>query len=100
MAGLAQTEQFTIQDRNVSSNNQIWLVNGTPTNINPGTSNSYWTVPVSLVSSSGTGTTGFTNNHPLFLAIINGISGYSGPVSLVSSSGTGTTGLSDPPSLG
>ena len=78
LALLQPTQKFTIQDQNVSSNYQSWLITGTPTNINPNTSNSYWTVPVSLISSGGTGTTDFADNHPLFLAITAGVSGTSG----------------------
>ena len=78
LALLQPTQKFTIQDQNVSGNYQSWLITGATTNINPNTANSYWTVPVSLISSGGTGTTDFADNHPLFLAITAGVSGTSG----------------------
>jgi len=79
LALLAVGQKITIQDQNASANYQTWNITGTPTNINPGTANSYWTIPVSLVTSGGTGTTGFANNHPLFLAVVSGITGPTGP---------------------
>jgi hypothetical protein len=82
------TEVITIQDRNVSANYQTFTVTGTPTNINPGLSTSYWIVPVSLNASGGTGTTGFSNNHNLFVALVSGAVGATGP--------TGPTGTSGP----
>jgi hypothetical protein len=79
LALLSVTQQFIIQDRNNSANYQIWQVSGTPTNTNPGAANSYWTYPVILISSGGTGTSNFSNNHSLFLAITSGILGPQGP---------------------
>ena len=78
LALLQPTQKFIIQDQNVSANYQSWLITGTTTNVNAGTGNSYWTIPVSLISSGGTGTTDFADNHPLFLAITAGVSGTSG----------------------
>jgi len=78
LALLQPTQKFTIQDQNASANYQSWLITGATTNINPNTANSYWTIPVSLISSGGTGTTDFPNNHPLFLAVTAGVSGTSG----------------------
>lgn len=78
LALLQPTQKFTIQDQNASANYQSWLITGTTTNVNAGTGNSYWTIPVSLISSGGTGTTDFADNHPLFLAITAGVSGTSG----------------------
>ena len=78
LALLRNTETITIQDKTVSSNYQRWTINGTPTNINPGTSNSYWTIPVTLTASSGTGTTNFSNNNQVLLALTNGVTGATG----------------------
>jgi hypothetical protein len=79
LATIQNTQRFTIQDANASANYQIWQVNGTPTNTNPGTSSSYWTYPVTLVASNGTGTTNFSNNHVVILAVTSGIVGPTGP---------------------
>jgi hypothetical protein len=79
LALLAPGQTITIQDQNVSANFQSWYITGTVTNTNPGAANSYWNVPVSLTSSGGTGTTGFANEHRLFLATISGITGPTGP---------------------
>ena len=101
LALLQDLQQITIQDQSNSANRQIWDVNGTPTQV-PGTNN-YWVVPVTLISSSGTGTTGFSNNHNLFLAIVsqsgtsgvNGTSGTSGTAGTSGINGTsGTSGVS------
>lgn len=61
---------IVLQDANDSLNFQKWLTTGAGVNTNPGTSTSYWTYPVSLTSSGGTGTTGFPNNHQLAVFII------------------------------
>jgi hypothetical protein len=69
LAFIASGNTIIIQDANVSGNFQKWTVSGSPTNTNPNTSTSYWTVPVTLVSSGGTGTTGFANNHQLLVVL-------------------------------
>lgn len=69
LAQLVDGSTIILQDADASTNVQTWLINGTPTNTNGGTSTSYWTVPVSLVSSAGTGTTGFANNHALIAVV-------------------------------
>jgi len=78
LALIQNTQKFTIQDSSNSANYQTWQVNGAPTNVNPGLSTSYWTYPVTLVSSGGTGTTNFSNNHVLILAVVSGITGPTG----------------------
>lgn len=65
LALISNGDEIILQDQDASANFQKWKVSGTPTNTNPGAANSYWTVPVTLVSSGGTGTTGFSNNHQL-----------------------------------
>lgn len=60
---VASTNKLVLQDADASANFQKWTVSGAPTNTNAGTATSYWTVPVTLTSSGGTGTTGFSNNH-------------------------------------
>jgi hypothetical protein len=79
LALLTPGQRITVQDQNASANFQTWYITGTPTNTNPGAANSYWNIPVSLVTSGGTGTTGFANDHPLFLAVVSGITGPTGP---------------------
>lgn len=69
LALLAVGQTIIVQDAAQSANYQKWVINGTPVNTNPGAANSYWTVPVTLVTSAGTGTTGFANNHQLIDAI-------------------------------
>jgi hypothetical protein len=54
---------LVVQDKNDHLNYQIWEVTGTPTD-----NTSYWSFPVTLVSSGGTGTTNFANNHEIFVA--------------------------------
>lgn len=87
-----------LQDQNASANYQIWTVSGTPTNTNAGLSNSYWTIPVTLSSSGGTGTTGFSNNTALLVAVKGGGAGdVAGPGSSTDNAITrfnGTTGKS------
>lgn len=62
---LTASTKIILQDADASSNFQEWLVTGSLTNTNPGTPTSYWTAPVSLITSGGTGTSGFPNNHQL-----------------------------------
>lgn len=66
---LAAGSTIILQDADASGNFQEWLITGATTNTNGGTATSYWTVPVSLTASGGTGTTGFANNHRLVVAI-------------------------------
>lgn len=54
---------ITLQDKNNYLNFQTWEINGAPV-----LSGSYFIFPVTLTSSGGTGTTGFANNHEVFLA--------------------------------
>jgi hypothetical protein len=67
LSQIASGNTLVVQDQNDSTNYQKWTVSGSPTNTNGGTSTSYWTVPVTLVTSAGTGTTGFSNNHALIV---------------------------------
>jgi hypothetical protein len=67
-----------IQDKTQSANFQTWEINALPTLIT-GTNN-YWILPVTLVSSGGTGTTNFANNHNLIVALLlQGPEGPQGP---------------------
>jgi len=53
-----------IQDKNSAANYQIWEISSTPS-----FASATWTVPVTLNTSGGTGTTNFPNNHEVFLAV-------------------------------
>lgn len=67
---LVAGQDLILQDANASANYQEWKVSGAPTNFNPGAANSYWDIPVTLITSAGTGTTNFPNNHQIILEII------------------------------
>jgi len=56
-----------IQDKNEHTNYQIWEISATPVD-----NTTYWTFPVTLNSSGGTGTSNFPNNHEVFLAGFGG----------------------------
>ena len=60
-------QKIFIQDRDNSSNNQVWQITGTPTVTSANTSTAYYTFPVTLVSSAGAA---FTNNHSLLFGQI------------------------------
>jgi hypothetical protein len=62
---IEEGQQLFIQDRDSSQNFQIWSVSGTPVLTDGGTTSAYFTFPVTLVDSGGTGTTGFPDNRLL-----------------------------------
>jgi hypothetical protein len=78
LALLTVGEQIVIQSQSSSSDYQTWTISGTPTSVNPGTSTAYWTYPVTLSASGGTGTTNFSSGQTLFLALVNGVTGPTG----------------------
>lgn len=78
LSGLKATQEFSIQDQNSSENYQNWRVTSV-THFNIASATSYFKVGVEYINSAGTGTSNFTNNHPLFLAIISGVVGPTGP---------------------
>lgn len=88
-----------VQDRALSDNFQKFTVTATPT-----LQTGYVEVPVSLVTSGGTGTTNFTNNQQIIVAIITaGVVGPTGPVGATGPTGstgpagsTGATGATGP----
>ena len=91
---LANQQPLIIQDITSSENNQHFLITATPKNYNPGTSNSYWFVPVSLVSAAGTGDTNFSQSTSLFLSVVYGATGATGYTGSIGSTGyTGSFGL-------
>jgi hypothetical protein len=102
LALLSVSEQIVIQSQTSSSSYQTWTISGTPTNVNPGAANSYWTFPVTLVGSGGAGTTGFANGAALFLALVNGVTGPTGPTGPTGAASTvaGPTGPTGPTGAG
>jgi hypothetical protein len=100
LALLQVNDNVFIQDLDNSNNYQQFKVSGA---IDPG-NNTYVQIPVTLVASGGTGTTGFANNHPVILVTTAvGIQGTTGTQGLLGSQGTqglqgiqgiqGTTGI-------
>jgi hypothetical protein len=74
MLGLIlQGQEMIIQDKDESANFQIWLVSGTPIVTNADTSTAYYTYPVTLQSSGGTGTTGLPNNSQIILGLTQAV---------------------------
>ncbi len=76
---LSVGQTITIQDQTFSGNYQIWSVTGTPIQY----ISDYWEIPVTLISSSGTGSSNFANDLPILLCITSsggdsGLSGISG----------------------
>lgn len=61
-------QKLFIQDRDDSSQNQVWQISGTPTLTGANTSTAYFTFPVTLVSSAGAA---FTNNQQLLFGAIS-----------------------------
>jgi hypothetical protein len=84
-------DTFVIQDQNNSNNFQTWEISATPTIV----LNSYISIPSTLVTSAGTGTTGFANNHQLIFAIVSsGLVGATGATGATGVQGsTGATGV-------
>jgi hypothetical protein len=93
LALLNTNDTVILQDQNISGNFQKWEVSSTPTPV--GSPIQYWTVPVTLISSGGTGTTNFAHNLPIIVALINvGDVGATGPQGATGATGpTGATGL-------
>jgi hypothetical protein len=60
-------QKIFIQNRDDSSQNQVWEITGTPTVTGANTSTAYYTFPVTLVSSAGAP---FTNNHSILFGSI------------------------------
>jgi hypothetical protein len=74
LAAIVSGNKLVVQDREESLNYQSWTVSGAPTQVG----STYWTIPVTFLESSGTGTTGFSNSHKLLFAIISGGTGGGG----------------------
>ena len=75
LALLKTGDTMIIQDANDSDNYQIWTINGAET-LHP---NDYVEIPVTISDSSGTGSTGFADGHPLIVVLTSvGILGVQG----------------------
>ena len=86
---LKQNDTLIIQDASDSNNYQTWRINSAPTVI----LNDYTTIPVTGITSAGTGTSGFSNNHsvlfivfssPIATAYVESFNGLTGAVTGVS----------------
>lgn len=83
-------QKLFIQNRDDSSQNQIWEITGTPTVTNQNTSTSYYTFPVTLVSSQGAE---FNNNHSILFGTIT--EATNSVTSATTSDGTANLSLGD-----
>ena len=86
---LKQNDNLIIQDANDSNNYQTWRITSAPTVI----LNDYTSIPVTGITSAGTGTSGFSNNHsvlfivfssPIATAYVESFNGLTGAVTGVS----------------
>jgi ABC-type amino acid transport substrate-binding protein len=89
---LKQNDNLIIQDANNSNNYQTWRIDSAPTVI----LNDYTSIPVTGITSAGTGTSGFANNHqvlfivfssPIATAYVESLRGLTGAVGLTNGSG-------------
>jgi hypothetical protein len=94
LALLAVGDVLIIQDKTNSANYQKWEVSSAITVV----ANDYVQVPVTLITSAGTGTTGFANNAAVILAIVSaGVVGPTGPIGATGPTGsTGPAGATGP----
>jgi hypothetical protein len=81
-------DSFVLQDQNNSVDFQKWEVSATPTIV----PNSYVTLPVTLVTSGGAGTTNFADNINLLVVIQSvGVVGPTGPQGATGPTGAAST---------
>jgi hypothetical protein len=69
---VASGSKLLVQDVANSANYQLWSVTSAGINTNPGTATSYWKFLVTLLTSGGTGTTGFPDGTSLFVVTFPG----------------------------
>jgi len=86
----AQGQKIFIQNRDDSSQNQVWEITGTPTVTNPNTSTAYYTFPVTLVSYAGSP---FSNSHSILFGSI--AAAVNAVTSATTSDGTATLSIAD-----
>ena len=89
---LKQNDNLIIQDANNSNNYQTWKITSAPTVI----LNDYTTIPVTGITSAGTGTSGFANNHsvlfivfssPIATQYVESLRGLTGAIGLTNGNG-------------
>ena len=89
---LKQNDNLIIQDASDSNNYQTWKITSAPTVI----LNDYTTIPVTGITSAGTGTSGFSNNHsvlfivfssPIATAYVESLRGLTGAIGLTNGNG-------------
>ena len=92
---LKQNDNLIIQDANNSNNYQTWKITSAPTVI----LNDFTTIPVTGITSAGTGTSGFDNNHqvlfivfssPIATAYVESFNGLTGAVTGITAGGKNT----------
>lgn len=83
-------QKIFIQNRDDSSQNQVWEISGTPTVTGANTSTAYYTFPVTLVSSAGAA---FTNNHSILFGSI--AAAVNAVTSATTSDGTANLSIAD-----
>ncbi len=86
----AQGQKIFIQNRDDSSQNQVWEISGTPTVTNPNTSTAYYTFPVTLVSYAGSP---FSNSHSILFGSI--AAAVNAVTSATTSDGTATLSIAN-----
>ena len=89
---LKQNDNLIIQDASDSNNYQTWRKTSAPTVI----LNDYTTIPVTGITSAGTGASGFSNNHsvlfivfssPIATAYVESLRGLTGAVGITNGAG-------------
>jgi hypothetical protein len=89
---LKQNDNLIIQDASDSNNYQTWRITSAPTVI----LNDYTTIPVTGITSAGTGASGFANNHsvlfivfssPIATQYVESLRGLTGAIGLTNGNG-------------
>lgn len=75
LSQIVSGQSLLVQDKNNSANYQRWMVSDAPTWTGFGTATAYLSIPVSLNTSGGTGTTGFQPNSEILFALNIGAGG-------------------------
>jgi hypothetical protein len=90
LAFIKTGDVLILQDQDNSTNYQKWEISATPTVV----PNSYVTLPVALLDSSGTGTTNFADNINLLVVVQSaGLIGPTGPQGATGPTGAASTAV-------